>query len=290
MQRLSSKAANTLQNRYKYNGGNELQSAEFSDGNGLEMYDAVNRMYDPQIGRFWQIDELTESNWECSPYFFANNSPILFNDPFGLDPETSTPEKPKQLQEIVIISTKKMSYWAKMNLMYDLQKRTNGDLNRIVSPDLRYEMLRLQDHSNFRQRVADMTRESDKVVLEAASWAIPTSWILKLKYVRLAAKLLQFKKGEKAAFSIYSHITKKIADQMTKRGWTKEAIHSLVNNPHTTRESVNLATGNASTAFFTKEGAYVVKDNVTKEIIQISNKLDPDWIPDKNIIDPFIPK
>jgi hypothetical protein len=64
MQGISSKAANTLQNRYKYNGGNELQSAEFSDGNGLEMYYAVNRMYDPQIGRFWQVDELAESNWE----------------------------------------------------------------------------------------------------------------------------------------------------------------------------------------------------------------------------------
>ncbi len=289
MQGISSKAANTLQNRYKYNGGNELQSAEFSDNSGLEVYDAVNRMYDPQIGRFWQIDELAESNWEWSPYFFANNNPILFNDPFGLDPETSTPEKPKQLTEIVIISTKKMSYWAKMNMMYDLQKRTNGDLNRIVSPDLRYEMLRLQDHSNFRQRVADMTRESDKVALEVGSWLLPVGWLTKLRYVKLATNLLKFKRGEKAAYSIYSYITRKIANQMAARGWTKEAIHELVNNPYTIRESVNLATGHAATAYFEKSGAYVVKDNVSKEIIQISDKL-REWIVDKNIINPYIPK
>jgi RHS repeat-associated protein len=72
---ISSKAAGSLQNRYKFNGGNELQNAEFSDGNGLELYDAVNRMYDPQIGRFWQVDELAESHWDMTPYNFASNNP-----------------------------------------------------------------------------------------------------------------------------------------------------------------------------------------------------------------------
>ena len=49
------------------------------------------------------------------------------------------------------------------------------------------------------------------------------------------------------------------------------------------------ATGNAATAYFQKNGAYVVKDNVTNEVIQISNILDPNWIPDATIINPFIP-
>jgi RHS repeat-associated protein len=74
---------NYAKNKYRYNGGNELQNKEFSDGSGLEAYDATHRMYDPQIGRFWQIDPLPEFNVDISPYSFANNDPISFNDPLG---------------------------------------------------------------------------------------------------------------------------------------------------------------------------------------------------------------
>lgn len=77
---------------------------------------------------------------------------------------------------------------------------------------------------------------------------------------------------------------------MGGRGWTKELIHGTVNSPFTTRAATNRATGNAATAFFTKEGTYVVQDNVTGQIIQVNNRLDPKWIPDATIINPYIPK
>ncbi len=77
---------------------------------------------------------------------------------------------------------------------------------------------------------------------------------------------------------------------MAGRGWTKELIHNTVNNPFTTRVATNRATGNTATAYFQKNGSYIVKDNVTNHVIQISNRLDPKWIPDATIINPFIPK
>jgi RHS repeat-associated protein len=78
------------ENKYRFNDGTELQSKEFSDGSGLELYDAINRMYDCQIGRFWQIDPLADLATEAwSPYSFAQNNPELLVDPFGLSSDST---------------------------------------------------------------------------------------------------------------------------------------------------------------------------------------------------------
>jgi len=91
------------------------------------------------------------------------------------------------------------------------------------------------------------------------------------------------------AASIFSHIESKIIRQMSGRGWTKELVHETVNNPFTTRAALNRATGYPATAFYQKSGAYVVRDNITGEIVQVSNRLNPGWIPDGTIIDPYFP-
>jgi RHS repeat-associated protein len=100
---ISSKSACKLQNKYKFNGGNELQSGEFSDGSGLEMYDAVHRMYDHQLGRFFQIDKLSELSIDFTPYGFARNNPIRMNDPLGLKEDTVNGTSP----EVIVTSSKK---------------------------------------------------------------------------------------------------------------------------------------------------------------------------------------
>jgi len=83
---ISSKAAERMDNKRGFN-GNELQNKEFSDGSGLELYDFKARTYDPQIGRFIQIDPLFEEDQErISPYHFSFNNPLRFNDPDGEEP------------------------------------------------------------------------------------------------------------------------------------------------------------------------------------------------------------
>lgn len=64
--------------KYKYNG------QEYQDELGLNWTAMDFRNYDPVIGRFFNIDPMSELAPSITPYRFAYNNPISFNDPSGL--------------------------------------------------------------------------------------------------------------------------------------------------------------------------------------------------------------
>ena len=88
---ISDKAAKSqyTENKYRFNQRTELQNKEFSDGSGLELYETVFRNYDPQIGRFHSIDQMSSASLNQSPYSFSINNPLKYLDPLGLDTTTT---------------------------------------------------------------------------------------------------------------------------------------------------------------------------------------------------------
>jgi RHS repeat-associated protein len=93
---ISDKAVKTqyAENKYRYNGGSELQNREFGDGTGLELYESGFRSYDQQIGRFFQMDPMAEQQHSVSTYEYAADDPTLLNDPVGLMPRNMIPHGP----------------------------------------------------------------------------------------------------------------------------------------------------------------------------------------------------
>ncbi len=68
-----------MPNAFLYNGGSELNSVT----NNYEMF---FREYDPTLGRMNAIDPMASKYASLSPYNYAFNDPVYFNDPSGADP------------------------------------------------------------------------------------------------------------------------------------------------------------------------------------------------------------
>ncbi|WP_246783162.1 MafB family polymorphic toxin [Wohlfahrtiimonas chitiniclastica] len=86
---------------------------------------------------------------------------------------------------------------------------------------------------------------------------------------------------------INSVIEPKISKQMTKRGWDEKSINNLINDPKSKKvsttdtrfdPSTNSRLNDPATAYIDSNGAYVVRNDKTGAIVQVSNKNDPNWV------------
>lgn len=77
----------------------------------------------------------------------------------------------------------------------------------------------------------------------------------------------------------------KVEGQLANRGWTKRLVESTIDNPARTvrwRDTRNLPGGagrmdDPATAYYSRRGGYVVRNDRTGDIVQVSNRRKPGW-------------
>lgn len=82
-------------NRFTFNGQSEKQ-ANLSDGKGY-FYETDFRGYDATLGRFHAYDLMASKYGGITPYHYALNNPIGFNDPTGLEGKPVLDPLPKPI-------------------------------------------------------------------------------------------------------------------------------------------------------------------------------------------------
>ncbi|WP_429263340.1 RHS repeat-associated core domain-containing protein [Mucilaginibacter sp. 3215] len=70
----------TLPNKNLYNGGSEWQN-DYS--NAPDYYQTLNCNNEAALGRFIAVDPMAETTESMSVYQYANNNPVMMNDPKG---------------------------------------------------------------------------------------------------------------------------------------------------------------------------------------------------------------
>ncbi|MGF7073841.1 DUF6443 domain-containing protein [Mucilaginibacter sp. 3215] len=80
MNMTSTMALPTSPNKNLYNGGSEWQN---DYGNAPDYYQTLNRNYDAALGRFIAADPMAEATESMGVYQYANNNPVMMNDPEG---------------------------------------------------------------------------------------------------------------------------------------------------------------------------------------------------------------
>jgi cell division septation protein DedD len=94
--------------------------------------------------------------------------------------------------------------------------------------------------------------------------------------------------GESAAAegqSVESQFGSKINKQMPKRGWNEDSVRQTIDRPARTVRTTDARwqpdgskVSEEATAYINRDGSYVVRNNRTGDIVQISNRNDPGWI------------
>lgn len=220
------------------------------DGDGLLYMRA--RYYAPALMRFLTPDP--ESGSISAPitlnrYTFARGSAVTFMDPFG--------RSATRIGEVGHAALDGLGFVPVAGAVFDL---ANGVWYAVDG-----------DWTSAFLAVASAV----PVVGDAAAGVKVGSKAIKVGSEALEG-VAKTEKATKSADLVFGNNKKsasRLSGRMKRRLWTQDSVREVVDNPIKVGEAPNrINGGNSATAYFISDNQYVVVDDVTNEVIQVSNR------------------
>ncbi|MDE0451529.1 MAG: colicin E5-related ribonuclease [Gammaproteobacteria bacterium] len=263
------------------------------------------RMYDPRLGRFLSPDPIVgdpTSSQSWNLYSYVRNNPLSYVDPTG-----------KTELEIIIVTASRCDWVCGEDINYWLEwwYWSNGSwihysssqgysysdeiIRSIVEQALR--ALKTVDQSVADELAHSMDKEFDYAVVNEPGldegWGgiltDPLTWVggfgsAASKLPALARSAWSWIRSLFVRGPGATHFGPKILSQLERRGWTTDDVLSAIANPVRTvrwRDRRHLPGGgrldDPATVYYSRHGGYVVRNDRTGDIVQISDRNKPNW-------------
>jgi len=294
------------------NVNNNITYAGYQYDKETGLYYLNARMYDPVTARFLQEDSYRGDRNDplsLNLYTYCSNEPMMYTDPsghFSIAGTIVSRVVSSVVKQIVSSTTSKKSSkasskstssinssstnnntlasvvknvltsvveWSAVSKMYDAINNNANEINVVKA-------------YNTQTMTVYTVKPGDTLSQIAERYGVTTSTLTNANNISnpnfiLEGQTIKIPTGTKNINFTYEP---KIKDQMIKRGWTDADIRDALNNSSKTVKGMDTRhrpdgtrNNEPATSYYRKDGSYVVRNDRTGDIVQVSDRNDPDW-------------